>query len=170
VELVQRLSILAPLGPRLRRKPLERTELRRALRNALLSLRPAYREVFHDAKMLRNLSIAETAEVLEISQALVQDPLLRARLSWRDALAPGIDGAWSVCDGSLEESEALVTWLSWRSVCLEVWREVSELTSTTTWIPELCRRMEEHFKGCEHCAAVLDGLGCPPLVGDGRGV
>ena len=49
---------------------------------------------------IQNLSIAETAEVLQISQALVKTRLLRARLKMRDALAPGIDGAWTTGDGS----------------------------------------------------------------------
>jgi len=78
---------------------LQRAELRRALRNAIASLHPAYREVFM-MRDVENLSIAETAEVLEISQALVKTRLLRARLKLRDALAPGIDGAWSICDES----------------------------------------------------------------------
>jgi len=52
--------------------------------------------------------------------------------------------------------------------CLEVWREVSNYIDNDV-DPELCRRMEEHFKGCEHCAAVLDGTrNVLRLVGDGR--
>ena len=78
---------------------LERKRLREALERAIDSLAPKYREVF----MLRdvdNLSIAETAEALGISQANVKTRLLRARLQIRDALAPGIDGAWQIGDGS----------------------------------------------------------------------
>ena len=52
--------------------------------------------------------------------------------------------------------------------CREVWREVSNYIDNAV-DPELCRRMEEHFKGCEHCAAVLDGTrNVLRLVGDGR--
>lgn len=52
--------------------------------------------------------------------------------------------------------------------CVEVWREVSNYIDDTV-DPELRRRMEEHFKGCAHCAAVLDGtLNVVRLVGDGR--
>ena len=40
------------------------------------------------------------AEVLQISQSSVKTRLLRARLKIRDALAPGLDGAWSTGDGS----------------------------------------------------------------------
>jgi hypothetical protein len=52
--------------------------------------------------------------------------------------------------------------------CREVWREVSNYIDNAV-DPELRRRMEEHFKGCEHCTAVLDGTrNVVRLVGDGR--
>src|ERR1700751_2804501 len=73
---------------------LQRIELRRALQNAIASLNPAHREVFV-MRDIERLSIAETGEVVRISQALVKTRLLRARLKMREALAPGIDGAWS---------------------------------------------------------------------------
>jgi RNA polymerase sigma-70 factor, ECF subfamily len=78
---------------------LQRAELRQALQNAISALDPVYHEVFV-MRDIQNLSIAETAEVLQISQALVKTRLLRARLKMRDALAPGIDGAWTTGDGS----------------------------------------------------------------------
>jgi len=78
---------------------MERVELRRALENAIASLNSAYREVFVMRDM-QHLSVAETAEVLQISQATVKTRLLRARMKLRDALAPGIDGAWNIRDGS----------------------------------------------------------------------
>jgi RNA polymerase sigma-70 factor (ECF subfamily) len=77
---------------------LQRAELRRALRNAIASLNPAHRQVFV-MRDIEKLSIAETAQVLQITEALVKTRLLRARLRMRDALAPGIDGAWSIGDG-----------------------------------------------------------------------
>jgi RNA polymerase sigma-70 factor (ECF subfamily) len=77
---------------------LQRAELCRALQNAIASLKPAYREVFVMRDM-EHLSVAETADVLQISQALVKTQLLRARLKLRDALAPGIDGVWNIRDG-----------------------------------------------------------------------
>jgi len=67
---------------------LERKELRNALASALNSLPEKYRTVM----MLRDvqqLSIAETAQVLGISEANVKTRLSRARLQMRDALAPG---------------------------------------------------------------------------------
>ena len=52
--------------------------------------------------------------------------------------------------------------------CVEVWRELSNYIDGAV-DPELRLRMEEHFKGCEHCAAVLDGTrNVVRLVGDGR--
>jgi len=52
--------------------------------------------------------------------------------------------------------------------CVDVWREVSnyidEVVDST-----LRERMQEHFKGCEHCTAVLDGTrNVIRLVGDGE--
>jgi RNA polymerase sigma-70 factor (ECF subfamily) len=78
---------------------MERVELRRALENAIASLNSAHREVFV-LRDVQHLSVAETAEVLQISQASVKTRLLRARLKLRDALAPGIDGAWNIRDGT----------------------------------------------------------------------
>jgi hypothetical protein len=52
--------------------------------------------------------------------------------------------------------------------CYHVWREVSNYIEGEV-DPDLRARMEEHFKGCEHCAAVLDGTrNVLQLVGDGR--
>jgi RNA polymerase sigma-70 factor, ECF subfamily len=73
---------------------LERKEVRDALNNALNSLSDKYRTVLilRDAQQL---SIAETAQALGISEANVKTRLSRARLQLRDALAPGFDGAWN---------------------------------------------------------------------------
>lgn len=71
---------------------LERKELRDLLVSALNSLPEKYRAVM----MLRDvqqLSIAETAQVLGISEANVKTRLSRARLQMRDALAPGFGPA-----------------------------------------------------------------------------
>jgi hypothetical protein len=40
--------------------------------------------------------------------------------------------------------------------CLEVWREISNLIDHSI-DPELRARLELHFKGCKHCAAIFDG-------------
>jgi anti-sigma factor RsiW len=52
--------------------------------------------------------------------------------------------------------------------CVEVWRELSNYIDGEV-DPNLRRRMEEHFKTCEHCTAVLDGMrNVVRLVGDDR--
>lgn len=50
--------------------------------------------------------------------------------------------------------------------CLEVWREISNLIDGSI-DPELRARLELHFKGCKHCAAIFDGAAnTVRLVGD----
>jgi RNA polymerase sigma-70 factor, ECF subfamily len=78
---------------------LERKQLRLALANALASLAPKYREVFV-LRDIQKMNIAETAQSLGITEASVKTRLLRARLQMRDALAPGVDGAWTIGDSS----------------------------------------------------------------------
>ena len=78
---------------------LQRNELRNALQKAIASLEPKYREVFV-MRDVQHLSITETAAALQITEASVKTRLLRARLQMRDALAPGIDGAWNIEDGN----------------------------------------------------------------------
>lgn len=73
---------------------LERRELRDALAKALESLPEKYRTILI-LRDVNHLSIAETAQVLGLSEANVKTRLSRARLQMRDALAPGRDAAWS---------------------------------------------------------------------------
>lgn len=73
---------------------LEQSELRQALARALDSLPEKYRTVLI-LRDVQQLSINETAEILDLSEANVKTRLCRARLQMRDALAPGFDGAWS---------------------------------------------------------------------------
>jgi len=73
---------------------LQRKELRVALKRALDSLAPKYREVLI-LRDIEHLTIQETAQVLNISEGNVKTRLLRARFQMRDALAPGIDGSWA---------------------------------------------------------------------------
>ena len=52
--------------------------------------------------------------------------------------------------------------------CVEVWRELSNYIEGTV-DAGLRLRMEEHFKTCEHCTAVLDGMkNIVRLAGDNR--
>lgn len=72
---------------------LQLKQLREALKKALNALEPKYREVLV-LRDIQQLSVAETATVLGVSEVNVRTRLHRARLQMRDALAPGIDGAW----------------------------------------------------------------------------
>jgi RNA polymerase sigma-70 factor (ECF subfamily) len=72
---------------------LEDQEMRQAIRKAIESLNPCYREVLV-LRDLQNLSIKETTIILGVSEASVKTRLHRARLILRDALAPGFDGSW----------------------------------------------------------------------------
>jgi RNA polymerase sigma-70 factor, ECF subfamily len=73
---------------------LEQTELREALTNALKSLGEKYRTVLI-LRDVQQLSIAETAQLLGISEENVKTRTSRARLQMRDALAPGWGGQWT---------------------------------------------------------------------------
>lgn len=73
---------------------LDHKELREALSKALNSIPEKYRTVLV-LRDVQQLNIAETAQVLGISEANVKTRLSRARLQMRDALAPGFGGSWS---------------------------------------------------------------------------
>ena len=75
---------------------LERKELQAALEKGLTLLTPEFREVIV-LRDVQQLNIAETAEALNISEALVKTRLLRARLKMRDFMAevrPSSRGNW----------------------------------------------------------------------------
>jgi hypothetical protein len=67
----------------------------------------------------------------------------------------------------MEESETLVM-TKIQISCREVVLEISNFVDSE--IPlELRARMEEHFRGCQHCTAILDGVqNIVGLVGDGK--
>lgn len=73
---------------------LERSELREALKKALMSLPEKYRTVLV-LRDVQQMSIAETAQALGISPENVKTRTSRARLRMRDRLAPGWGGAWA---------------------------------------------------------------------------
>src|SRR3954447_18594145 len=73
---------------------LQRKELRDALHHAISDLKPIYRDVLV-LRDIQHLSVAETSQLLKITEASVKTRLLRARLQMRDALAPGFDGYWN---------------------------------------------------------------------------
>jgi RNA polymerase sigma-70 factor (ECF subfamily) len=69
---------------------LQRKELREALKRAIASLAPKYREVLLLCDV-QHISIAETAKILGITESSVKTWLRRARLQMLDAVAP----AWT---------------------------------------------------------------------------
>jgi len=72
---------------------LEQSELRKALNEALTSLPEKYRTVLI-LRDVQQMSIAETAKTLGISEQNAKTRTSRARLQMRDRLAPGWGGAW----------------------------------------------------------------------------
>ncbi len=66
---------------------LERAEVRHMLKAAVDSLSPTYREIFL-LRDVEELSIAETAELLQITTVLVKVRLHRARIMLQKQLAP----------------------------------------------------------------------------------
>ena len=81
---------------------LARKELREAITGALGKLKDIYREVLI-LRDMQQLSVRETAELLEVSNDVVKTRLLRARLQLRDALAPGYDGHWTHESGTYKK-------------------------------------------------------------------
>jgi len=76
---------------------LKQNELRRALHSAVQSLPEKYRTVFI-LRDVQQMSIADTANALGITEENVKTRTSRARLQMRDRLAPGWGGAWSAKD------------------------------------------------------------------------
>jgi RNA polymerase sigma-70 factor (ECF subfamily) len=72
---------------------LDQTELREALTSALNLLPEKYRTVLI-LRDVQQMSIAETAKALGISEENVKTRTSRARLQMRDHLAPGWAGTW----------------------------------------------------------------------------
>jgi RNA polymerase sigma-70 factor (ECF subfamily) len=72
---------------------LEQSELREAMNKALTSLPEKYRTVLI-LRDVQQMSIAETAKALGISEENVKTRTSRARLQMRDRLAPGWGGPW----------------------------------------------------------------------------
>jgi RNA polymerase sigma-70 factor, ECF subfamily len=73
---------------------LEQGELREALENALQSLPEKYRTVLI-LRDVQQMSIAETAQILGLTEENVKTRTSRARLKMRDLLAPGWGGSWA---------------------------------------------------------------------------
>ncbi|HVP42815.1 MAG TPA: sigma-70 family RNA polymerase sigma factor [Terriglobales bacterium] len=70
---------------------LERKEIREEIQNAIARLSDKYREVLV-LRDIEELSIAETAQILDITEATVKVRLFRARLKLRDQLVERLPG------------------------------------------------------------------------------
>jgi RNA polymerase sigma-70 factor (ECF subfamily) len=87
---------------------LERKEVREIIQQAIAGLPEKYREVFV-MRDVQELSIAETAEALGITEGLVKVRLLRARLMMQKSLAPRLQTKRSGPFGFLRK-EAGASW------------------------------------------------------------
>jgi RNA polymerase sigma-70 factor (ECF subfamily) len=85
---------------------LQTEELRQALSRALTSLTPKHREEVFVLSDVQHFAIEATAKLLGIGKSAVKTRLPRARLQMRDALAPGMDGSWSIGRRGYEQVRA----------------------------------------------------------------
>lgn len=72
---------------------LERTEIRETIAKALQELSPIYREIFV-LRDVQQLPVAESAQMLGVSEQVVKVRLHRARLMMRERLAPVFKRKW----------------------------------------------------------------------------
>lgn len=70
---------------------LERKQVRCLLEKAINGLSPIYRQVFV-LRDVQGLNVADTAQLLNVSESVVRTRLVRARLRMRDLLAPAVQG------------------------------------------------------------------------------
>lgn len=135
-----RVASLIPDPALMPDESLSAREMEDALGAALAALSDEHREVV----VLRDsegLTAAEVADVLGISIDAVKSRLHRARLALRDSLKPVIgETAGSKSAGC---PDVLTTY----SKYLE-----GEIDA------DLCRQMEQHLVGCQHCTAACDSL------------
>ncbi|HTT71645.1 MAG TPA: sigma-70 family RNA polymerase sigma factor [Anaeromyxobacteraceae bacterium] len=118
-------------------------QLRLALKRAIASLEPAYREVLV-LRDVEGLPAAEVGEILGLSVEAVKSRLHRARVSVRQEIAPWLgvpEPAGARPDGSCPDVVDLF------SRHLE-----GEISG------EVCASLEKHLEGCAACRARCDSL------------
>jgi endonuclease III len=96
-----------PTGGRFHLNRCTNAQLREALKKALDSFSPKYRQVV----ILRDIehqSITETVQLLGIKRGRSKDLSSTCQLIMRDQLAPGFDGAWK----KAREYQKLRPWLN----------------------------------------------------------
>lgn len=117
-------------------------EIEAALREAIWSLDPKYREVLV-LRDVEGLTAPEVAEVVGLGVAAVKSRLHRARAAVRERVAPALGVPAAVS----EPQQACPDLVETFSRYLE--DEVS---------PEQCAQMEKHLEGCGHCRGACSAL------------
>ena len=141
---------------------LERAEVRQKLAEALNSLGQKYREVFI-LRDMQQLSIEDTAKGAGHFGAVGENALAAGEVNAARSAGAGAGRAVGadVCRLRRGTSHG-------NAVCEEVWREISNYLDGEV-SPEMRAAMEEHFRGCKHCTAVVDGArNVVKLYGDER--
>ena len=115
-------------------------QMQTALNTALAALPDEHREVV----LLRDgegLTAAEVANVLGVSTDAVKSRLHRARLALRDSLKPMLGEPYAPKSAG----------------CPDVLTTYSQYLEGDIG-PDLCRQMERHLSGCQHCTIACDSL------------
>ncbi len=135
---------------------LERKELCAAIHRALQSLDGVYREVFV-LRDMQHLSMAHTAQILDISEANVGTRLRRARLQMREQLAP-----------LFRRPRTIANWMPLRMVIDMTKRYINKTVSCKKVVeelssyidgqldPRLRAMIEEHLRLCRRCTILVD--------------
>jgi len=133
---------------------LERKELWSAVRLALGSMDPIYREVFV-LRDMQHLTTMQAAMVLGISEASVTTRLHRARLKMREHLAPFFhkpEKKWAPMQKIMQVG---YSYMRKAMDCDKVVRELSNYIEGQLE-PALRAEIERHLRRCSYCAILID--------------
>ncbi len=133
---------------------LERKELWSAVRGALRSMDPIYREVFV-LRDMQHLTTMQAAMALGISEASATTRLHRARLRMREQLAPFFhepEKKWAPMQKIMEVG---YSYMRKAMGCNKIVRELSNYIEGQLE-PALRTEIERHLRRCSHCAILID--------------
>ncbi len=133
---------------------LERKELWSAVRRALRSMDPIYREVFV-LRDMQHLTTMQAAVVLGISEPSVTTRLHRARLKMREQLAPFFhkpEKKWAPMQKIMQVG---YSYMRKAMDCDKVVRELSNYIEGQLE-PALRAEIERHLRRCSYCAILID--------------
>jgi RNA polymerase sigma-70 factor (ECF subfamily) len=128
---------------------LERNEIREALAKALTSLEEHYRMAFI-LRDVNDLSIAETANILGITQGAVKSRRATRPINVAGHAVPRVAKRRTHRFSIQRGKEAMGI------TCEEVWRDISDYIDDELASKQRAA-LDEHFAGCGHCSAVLEG-------------